>query len=86
VHDLWMAATLGCLLQGLTVEEALLGITRHAGQAIGRPECGWLGEGSAADLALFRPPPGEPPDVAGLIQQMGTHRAVAVVRAGRRVL
>jgi len=86
IHDLWLAATLGCLLQGLTIEEAVLGITRHAGQAIGRPDCGWLGDGSAADLALFRPPPGEPPDVASLIQQVGTHQAVAVVREGRRVI
>ena len=30
VHSLWTAATLSCLLQGLNVEEALLGITRHA--------------------------------------------------------
>lgn len=85
VHDLWAAAALACVIQGLTVEEAVLGITRNAGRALGRPDLGWLGPGSAADLALFAPPPGEPPAVAGLVQQLGWASAVAVVRDGRRV-
>jgi imidazolonepropionase len=82
VHDPWTIATLGCLLQGLTVEEAVLGLTRHAGAALGRPELGWLGEGSVGDLVLFRPPPGEPADVASLVHQMGAWRAHCVVRDG----
>lgn len=86
VHDLWTAATLACLLQGLTIEEALVGITRHAGQALGRPELGWLGPGSAADLALFAPPPGEPIRAASLIQHMGANRAAIVIRNGTKVL
>lgn len=83
VHDLWAAALLGCLIQGLTVEEAVLGVTRNAGAALGRPELGWLGEGSAADLALFAPPPGEGPEVAGLVQQLGFAQARHVIRDGR---
>lgn len=85
VRDLWACATLACLSMGLTVEEAILGITRHAGLALGRPELGWLGPGSAADLALMRPPPGEPASGAALVQYLGGHRAAAVVRAGRLV-
>ncbi|MCB9746551.1 MAG: imidazolonepropionase [Alphaproteobacteria bacterium] len=85
VRDLWTCATLACLTMGLDVEEAVQGITRVAGRALGRPELGWLGAGSAADLALFRPPPGEPADVAPLIQYMGGHRAALVVRDGRVV-
>lgn len=83
--DLWCCATRACLPRGLTVDEALLGITRHAGMALGRPELGWLGEGSAADLALVRPPPGEPATGASLVQYLGGHLAAAVVRGGRMV-
>jgi imidazolonepropionase len=85
VHDPWTIAALACILQGFTVEEAVLGLTRNAGLALGRPELGWLGPGSVADLALFRPPAGEPPDVAGLVQQMAGHRAVVLVRDGELV-
>lgn len=85
LHDLWAAATLSCILQGLTLAEAVRGITRNAGLALGRPELGWLGAGSAADLALFRPPPGEPATVDTLVQHLQGHQAVAVVRGGRQV-
>ena len=86
VHDLWTAATLACITQGLTVEEAILGITRHAGAALGRADLGWIGAGSVADLALFAPPPGEPATAASLIQHMGRAGAVAVIRDGQRVV
>ncbi len=82
VHDPWTVATLACLLQGLTVEEAVLGLTRNAGLALGREDLGWLGPGSAADLALFRPPPGEPCEVASLVQHLGSWRAEALFRDG----
>jgi imidazolonepropionase len=85
VRDLWVAATLATLVQGLTIPEAVLGITRNAGRALGRPELGWLGPGSVADLAVFRPPPGEPPAVESLVQFLGDHRATLVVRDGRVV-
>jgi len=85
LHDIWTAATLSCIAQGLTVEEAILGITRNAGLALGRPELGWIGSGSVADLALFAPPPGEPPTAASLIQHMGRGGAVAVIADGIKV-
>ncbi len=85
VHDLWTAATLACILQGLTIAEAALGITRHAGMALGRADLGWLGTGSVADLALFTPPPGEPPTISSLIQHMGGSRSVLVIQDGRRI-
>ncbi len=81
----WTAATLACILQGLTIGEAALGITRHAGMALGRADLGWLGTGSVADLALFTPPPGEPPTISSLIQHMGGSRSVLVIQDGRRI-
>jgi len=86
VHDLWTAATLACVLQGLTPQEAVLGITRNAGQALGRRDLGWLGQGSVADLAVFAPPPGEPATLESLIQHLGRQDAQVVVRDGVRVV
>ncbi|MBN2798900.1 MAG: imidazolonepropionase [Deltaproteobacteria bacterium] len=82
VADLWTIATLGCLSLGLTVEEAVLGITRNAALALGRPALGHLGVGAAGDLILVRPPLGEPPLVSSLVQRLGGHRAEVVVRDG----
>lgn len=81
-RDLWACATLACLTMGLTVEEALLGITRHAGMALGRPDLGRLFLGGPGDLAVMFPPPGEPPDPAVLVQYLGGHAAALVVRDG----
>ena len=86
VRDLWTAASLACVSMGLSVQEALAGITRVAGQALGRPELGWLGAGSAADLALYRTPPGEPADAASLVQFMGSHPAQVLVQDGQLTL
>ncbi|HJN74410.1 MAG TPA: imidazolonepropionase [Myxococcota bacterium] len=85
VRSLLGAATLACVDMGLSVDEALLGVTRNAGAALGREDLGWLGPGSAGDMALFSPPPGEPRDAAVLVQYLGGHRAAAVVRNGRVV-
>ena len=85
LHDLWTAATLSCLIQGLTIEEAVLGITRHAARAIGMPGAGLITTGSHADLALFAPPPGEPKTVESLIQHMGSPDAVHVIVQGSRL-
>ena len=84
VGDPWAVATLATLIQGLTVEEAALGLTRQAGRALGLPQRGWLGPGSAADLALFAPPAGSPPEIASLIQAFGGHKAAVRVVGGRR--
>ncbi|MCB9779518.1 MAG: imidazolonepropionase [Alphaproteobacteria bacterium] len=83
VHDLWACATLACLLQGLTVPEALLGITAHAADALGCPDRGRLQVGSPGDLVLVRPPPGEPLHPAALVQQLGGIDVHTVVRSGR---
>ena len=83
VHDLWTCATLACLIQGVTVEEAVLGITKHAGLALGEPTLGWLGEGSAADFVLYLPPAGEPATIDSLTQHLGGHLAMVVICNGQ---
>lgn len=84
VRDLLSCATLACLRMGLTVEQALLGITKNAALALGCRDRGWLGEGAVADFALFELPPGEK-DSSALIQYLGGHKTRAVVRNGRLV-
>ena len=79
VHDLWTAATLSTLIAGLTMEEALLGITRHAAQALGLADRGHLGIGARADIALFEPPPGEPASMESLLQHLGRPGAHVVI-------
>lgn len=86
VRDLWACASLACVTMGLTVAEALAGITVHAARAVGRPDRGWIGPGAIADLAIFDPPPGEPAQLRVLVQYMGGHRARAVWKDGRRVV
>lgn len=86
VHDPWAIMTLACILQGFTVEEAILGFTRNAGLALGRPDLGWLGPGSVADLVVVEPPSGEPAEAPSLVQHLGGSRVVAVVRDGVRVV
>jgi imidazolonepropionase len=66
--DLWLAASLACLTMGLTVEEALRGITVVAARALGRVDRGRLAPGLLADLVCMDPPPGEPASAAALIQ------------------
>lgn len=85
VHSLWLCATLSCLIQGLTVEEALLGITRHAAYALGIDDRGWLADGQKADLILLRPPAGEPPIPASLIQHIGHPHVWMVIQDGEIV-
>lgn len=85
VHDLWTAATLSCIAQGLTMEEAFLGITRNAARALGCNKSGWIGTDSHADLSLFAPPTGEPATIESLLQHMGGPHAVAVIQAGQQV-
>ena len=85
VHDLWTAATLACLTQGLNMEEALLGITRHAARALGNERAGWLGGLSHADIALYAPPVGEPATYESLLQHMGGPHAVHLIQQGKVV-
>lgn len=85
LRDLLAAATLACLTLKLSVEEALAGVTSVAAAALGAPDRGVVRAGAAADLALYRPPPGEPAQVAVLVQYLGGHRAFSVVKGGRFV-
>jgi imidazolonepropionase len=82
LYDPWTAATLACLTMGMTVEEALLGLTRHGASALGRPELGVLRPGACGDLVVMRPPPGEEPSPGALVQSIGGALPVAVCRAG----
>lgn len=84
--DLWASATLACVTMRLTVEEALLGITRNAARALGRDDRGHLAPGALADVVLMRPPAGEPIHEDALIQRLDGHRADIVVRRGRLVV
>ncbi len=85
VRDLWTCATLACLTMGLTVDEALTGVTAHAADALGRRDLGRIEVGAQADLVLVRPPPGEPADLRVLVQYLGGPQATAVWKRGVRV-
>ena len=79
VDDLWAAATLACVTMGLTVDEALRGITCVAADALGLPEVGRLRVDGPGPVVLVRPPPSEPPEPAVLVQHLGAPRIVAIV-------
>ncbi|WP_458097695.1 imidazolonepropionase [Roseomonas sp. WA12] len=53
-RSLLLMLNLACTLYRLTVEEALLGVTRHAAAALGLADRGVLAPGMRCDLALFR--------------------------------
>lgn len=54
VTSLLLMLNMSCVLFGLTVEEALMGVTRHAARALGLEErCGTLEDGKQADLVLW---------------------------------
>lgn len=86
IRDLLTCATLACLSLGLSVHEALAAITVHAAAALGRPDLGRIRPGSLANLAVFRPPPGEPADVRVLVQYLGGHRAERVFSRGAEAM
>jgi len=85
VHSLWTAATLACILQGLTVNEAFLGITRNAGLALGREDIGCLSSKSVADCVILSPPPGGLARIESVIQHMGFPMVHAVIINGKIV-
>jgi imidazolonepropionase len=69
---------LACTAFGLTTEEALLGVTRHAARALGlRKALGTIEPGKIADLVIWN---AEHP--AELAAQFGLIRPAAVLRAG----
>ena len=79
--NLALALSLACLQNGLTPTEALLGVTRRGGEALGTPRwagCGW---GARRFLVVLGAP-----DVDHLVAHVGISHVQAVVRAGRIVL
>ena len=86
VRNLLTCATLACVTMGLTVEEALLGITRNAARVLEVADIGRIEVGAIADLAIFAPPPGEPATPAVLLQYLGGHKAHHVVKDGKFVV
>jgi imidazolonepropionase len=51
--SLLLMLNMACTLFRLTPEEALAGVTRHAAQALGLPDCGMLVPGMRADFVLW---------------------------------
>ncbi|HZJ53387.1 MAG TPA: imidazolonepropionase, partial [Myxococcaceae bacterium] len=75
------AMSLACLHNGLTPAEALLGLTRRGGEALGDTSLGRLRVGGPADVVVLGAP-----DVDHLVAHVGISHVQAVVRAGRVVL
>ncbi len=71
VVDPWTCATLACITMGLTVEEALLGLTARGADALGQPELGRLRVGGPGEVVVAEVPPGELPSAAALVQYLG---------------
>jgi imidazolonepropionase len=80
-ENLSLSLGLACLLNGLTPDEALLGVTRWGARALGRTDIGRLKVGGPADLLVLGCR-----EVAHLAAHLGVSHARAVVRSGRVVL
>ncbi len=80
-ENLSLSLGLACLLNGLTPDEALLGVTRWGAQALGRTDVGRLKVGGPADLLVLGCR-----EVAHLSAHLGVRHARAVVKGGRVVL
>jgi imidazolonepropionase len=80
-ENLALTLSLACLQNGLSPAEALLGVTRRGGEALGDTSVGRLRVGGPADLVVLGAP-----DVDHLVAHVGVSHVQAVVRAGRVVL
>jgi imidazolonepropionase len=78
--SLILMAQMACRAFGLSVDEALLGITCHAAQALGRSDLGRVLPGARADLAVWD---AETP--AHLLTALGATRPLRVLSGGREV-
>lgn len=77
-ENLPLAATLACGLLGLTVEEAILAVTRHAAAALARAEThGVIRPGARADLVVL-----DADHEAALVSRYGGSIAAVVVKDG----
>lgn len=79
-EDLLLAATLAVTRCGLSVDEAILGITRYAASALSRDDIGRLHVGTQCDLVVL-----DSPEPYQLIAEMGAQHVTRVVKAGRLV-
>jgi imidazolonepropionase len=77
-QNLPLMVPLACLNLGLTIAEAIRGVTRGGALALSRPELGTLEPGSPGDLAVF-----DTPDVRNLAYHYGVPRTALTVRGGR---
>jgi imidazolonepropionase len=74
--QMWLATT----HYGMTVEEAWLGVTRHAAKALGRTDVGAIVAGAFADLVIWRAD--EPADIP---YRYGAPLVETVVAAGQPI-
>ena len=72
--QMWLATT----HYAMTVEEAWLGVTRHAARALARPDLGWIAPGAAADLVIWDA--GHPAEIP---YHYAANRVRQVIKAGR---
>jgi imidazolonepropionase len=79
--DLPLAAGLAVTQCGLTAEEALLGVTKHAARALCLDDRGVIAQGMRADVCVLS---GRTP--LDLVYRWGDTQAHAVVRGGRVVV
>ena len=79
-ENLPLMLNMACLKNGLYPREALLGVTRHAAAAVGRPELGKLTRGSQADIVIL-----DTSDYRNLIYHMGHDMTAMVIKKGKLV-
>jgi len=81
IASLLLALHMGCTLFGLTVQEALVGVTLNAARALGLRDRGRLAAGQLASFTLWDfEAPGQ------LAYEYGVHRPRAIVHRGRNLL
>ncbi len=66
ILSLRLAMNMACILFHMTVEEAILGVTRNAAKALGRADIGVLKVGAQCNLAIW-----DSPSPAALVYEMG---------------
>jgi imidazolonepropionase len=66
ILSLRLAINMACILFHMTVEEAILGVTRNAAKALGRGDIGILKPGMQCNLAIW-----DSPSPAALVYEMG---------------
>lgn len=81
VSSILICANMACIQFGLTIEEALRGITVNAAKALALPSKGQLAAGCDADLCLW-----DINSPADLIYEINGFRPAAKWLGGKRVL